>query len=534
MAEPLKPSPLRLLSWRPSIITLLLLLLGLTPNFAIAETQASTYNLAGGAYQKTIHADPNFPDRCFTDYKPLWSLEQLRKIPVVSISDIVDVYLQQKTPQDAGLVNFPDPVVAVDGYYFSEDGTLSIERKGFTPKIGLNVFRVDLAPGYSLSKYKLGTRLRIIGVALQDRNGDIYIDGACIDDSIAQEQELSIDDYRKIITELSIPNARIRVQKASLKEKKEYGDIILQSAKSMDWDTMKQAVDAGGLINTREEWDHSTALNWVIRSKASIETKLQNMRYLLDRGAIVSSNALGDVLKLDGPIDPLVIELLKHGADPREVERWTNESPYDLAIERKHDRAALIIKLVDDATGGAGIGDGWTQQSTQYLTHLQTSGLGPLNHTPRSTGPQGESPITMLPSGAVAVITTARGRIGVPKWNSTAMKQSPWDMLSGSGTYSVDGGYTKVTGRSLSITIADLDHKAGTDDLLVSFTKYPDHGIKMIRRKAGEAWVNPTDEITGDLSRSGQYASYSYGDVQPGNYAFLVNQNAILIKIIKN
>ena len=92
----------------------------------------------------------------------------------------------------------------------------------------------------------------------------------------------------------------------------------------------------------------------------------------------------------------------------------------------------------------------------------------------------------------------------------------------------------KVTGRSLSITIADLDHKAGTDDLLVSFTKYPDHGIKMIRRKAGEAWVNPTDEITGDLSRSGQYASYSYGDVQPGNYAFLVNQNAILIKIIKN
>lgn len=158
---------------------------------------------------------------------------------------------------------------------------------------------------------------------------------------------------QKLINDLSKPIEKKSVEKPSLKDRKLYGDMILDAAKSPDVETLKEAVLAGGMINIREDGSEANALFRIVVSDSIEEKeKVEIVRFLLEYGADPKANYAGTATCLlsaarRGNIEVCKL-LVRAGASVEDLDEGYYEDVEEAFFNQKPDipNSEVIVKIL--------------------------------------------------------------------------------------------------------------------------------------------------------------------------------------------
>jgi hypothetical protein len=317
-----------------------------------------------------------------------------------TVGELTQIFTSSKRPPFAG---FPSrPMVALTGIVVAHfpNSSITLSNGGLDQAtcqvwdtfigdipngakiriLGVAVYRADQAPGERLTLYycRIDPTFKIV----------------------TNETETLGDDARQImLQELGKPIERKAPKKVTLKEKKEYGDLILQSAKSGDWETLKEAVTEGGLINTANDFDGANALTYVLwAKKMPKEQRRELVQLLVEYGVRMPDDTKTESSVATLPLAvysddvEIVRLLLRAGANPKiflsRIGTDSSGAPTvgkedALSIARQFDRndIATVISLSIQVTGGEPIGENFAQQSAGFIQRQHSGPNVTVNQT---------------------------------------------------------------------------------------------------------------------------------------------------------
>jgi len=393
-----------------------------------------------------------------------------------------------------------------------------------------------------------GTKVRIIGY-YRRMDGDVAIPfvRSYLDPSyrIVTDESASLgsDSQAQLLKELGTPFERKAVKKAALKDKKEYGDMILQAAKGGDWDTMKEAIDEGGLINTADSYNGANALTFVIWGKMAKDKKRELVQYVLERGCDIPMNgnlstvATVPIAAQTGDIE-LVKLVLRAGANPKEK---ITMGPDGLTVARENGYGdiAALLSMVIKITGGAPIDPAtFGQQSGGQAAATTSASSADVGANPNVNQSVTQTPAA--PSGAVPAVgawnpsapaVSAGGNVTTVNWAQTKMQQGFHDMMQGTGTMVLQESVQTVLPPGASILIPNPTGKIGTPEVAVALVRWVNGKIPYSKLAAGYAWPAQNLQIPVTLSNVAGGVQVSFGQLGPGDYALIIDTQIIAFHV---
>jgi hypothetical protein len=374
-----------------------------------------------------------------------------------------------------------------------------------------------------------GTRIRLIGLYQHLRLTDARVLQAAILDLAAAGQPPAT---RFTIQELVTPLEKKTPQKASLKERKEYGDILLQAAISGDWTTAREAIASGGLINTRVEADHTTALSRAVNDKKlKAEERRSLVRFLLEYGADPNADRRILPVAVAQKDADVVALLLRAGADPSATYALTGDA-YSAAYKANEPEIIGLLELVRAHTGGGGL----TEEAIAQIKARNYQLSATASRLSGAVAPSSSSE-PMQSSSAKGHEILVEGKPTPANLSDLRVVQGVGQMLTGAGRLVLDSAITlELPGAGWSASLYDPDGRLSEAGETLALARFEEKAGKLslplVRSRPGGAWLPASARLPIQVTRSGATLTVTPSSpLSPGNYMIAVDTRAIVFRV---